>query len=167
MKKTMNKVLYPGTFDPITLGHLDIVQRGASIFREVVIAVARESSKNTFFSFPERLEIVKKAVSRFPNVKVAGFEGLVVDFAKARNIKIILRGLRMISDFEYEFQMALTNRKLSADIETVFLMPHPQYSYLSSKLIKEIAFLKADLKSFLPEESLRAVEEKLNEDFSG
>ncbi len=159
----MEKVLYPGTFDPITLGHLDIIKRAASIFSQLIVAVVKAPSKPTLFSYPEREEMVKKAVRGLRNVKVVGFDGLVVEFAKRMKIKIILRGLRMTSDFEYEFQMALTNRKLAPEIETVFLMPHPQYSYISSRLIKEAAGLGADLKAFLPLVSLRALKRKINE----
>ena len=159
----MKKVLYPGTFDPITLGHLDIIKRAASIFEEVIIGVAQSPLKNTFFSCQERSDIVQKAIKSFKNVRVEEFEGLVVEFAQKKKIRVLLRGIRMISDFEYEFQMALTNRKLAPKIETMFLMPHPSYSYISSKLIKEAAFLGANLKEFLPSCSLRMLKKKIDE----
>ncbi|HDN86521.1 MAG: pantetheine-phosphate adenylyltransferase [Candidatus Omnitrophota bacterium] len=162
----MKKVLYPGTFDPITLGHLDIINRAASIFPQLIVAVVKFPTKPTLFSYSEREEMVKEAVRGLRNVKVVGFDGLMVEFAKKMKVKVILRGLRMISDFEYEFQMALTNRKLAPEIEAVFLMPHPRYSYISSRLIKEAAALGADLKAFLPLVSLRALKRKFNESSS-
>ena len=158
----MKKALYPGTFDPITLGHLDIIKRAASVFEGVIVAVVKNPAKDPFFSYKERLDIVQKVTKSLHNVKVEGFDGLVVKFAKKRKIKVLLRGLRMISDFEYEFQMALTNRKLAPSIETIFLMPHPQYSYISSKLIKEAALLGANLEEFLPQASLKALKRKIN-----
>ncbi|MCK4809604.1 MAG: pantetheine-phosphate adenylyltransferase [Candidatus Omnitrophica bacterium] len=159
----MKKVLYPGTFDPITLGHLDLIKRASSIFEEVIVAIAKNSPKNTFFSYQERLDIVSKVIKPFKNVKLEGFEGLIVEFARKKRIRVLLRGLRMISDFEYEFQMALTNRKLASKIETMFLMPDPRYSYVSAKLIKEAAFLGADLKEFLPSYSLKLLRKKVYE----
>lgn len=157
----MKKVLYPGTFDPITLGHLDIITRACSIFDKVIVAVVRNPSKETLFSFEERLSMVKEATASLNSVKVHGFDGLVVEYAQKNGLNIIIRGLRMISDFEYEFQMALTNRKLASEVETIFLIPHPQYSYISSKLIKEAAFLGAHLHELLPPVSARALKEKL------
>ncbi len=147
----MNKrAIYPGTFDPVTNGHIDLIQRAKAIFPELIVAVAENPQKNPLFSVTERVEMLKKAISGIKGVEVCVFKGLVVDFARKRQSKVLVRGLRMISDFEYEFQMALTNRKLAADIETIFLMPHESYSYISSKLLKEAAFLGADLSSFLP-----------------
>ncbi|MCM8831768.1 MAG: pantetheine-phosphate adenylyltransferase [Candidatus Omnitrophica bacterium] len=160
--ETKSLVLYPGTFDPITLGHIDIIKRASGIFREVVVAVVKNPSKDTLFSYQERLELVKSSIKNIKNTRVVGFTGLVVDFAKSNNIKVVIRGLRMISDFEYEFQMALTNRSLVSQIETIFLMPSPQYSYISSKLIKEAAFLGADLKKFLPKTVIKALKKKIN-----
>ncbi|MCM8787300.1 MAG: pantetheine-phosphate adenylyltransferase [Candidatus Omnitrophica bacterium] len=166
------KAIYPGTFDPITFGHIDIIKRASCIFKEVVVAVVKNPSKDTLFSYQERLQLVKNSIKNIKNVKVVGFSGLVVDFAKANNIKIVIRGLRMISDFEYEFQMALTNRDLCRGIETIFLMPSSQYSYISSRLIKEAAFLGADLRNFLPRNVIKALNEKrysktkINEDSS-
>ena len=157
------KVLYPGTFDPITLGHIDLIKRAARLFKEVCVAVVVKPSKQTLFTFPERLKLAQKSLKALKNVKVEGFEGLVVEYAAIKKINILLRGLRMISDFEYEFQTALTNRKIRPDIETIFLMPHPDYSYISSRLIKEAFFLGADVSFFVPSLVLKALEAKKNE----
>jgi pantetheine-phosphate adenylyltransferase len=159
----MKKVVYPGTFDPITNGHIDIIKRASQIFEKVMVSVVKEPSKDTLFSYNERLSLVKEATKDIKGVKVEGFSGLVVEYARNIGAKVIIRGLRMISDFEYEFQMALTNRSLAQDVETVFLMPHPEYSYISSKLIKEAGFLGADLKRFLPAVVMRALKEKIRE----
>jgi len=156
----VRRAIYPGTFDPITRGHLDIIKRATSLFDEVIVAVAENPSKNTLFSFPERLKIVKESVKNFKNVKAEGFSGLVVEFAKKKKASCIIRGLRLLSDFEYEFQMALTNRKISPSVETIFLMAHQDYSFLSSTLIKEAAFLGANLKDFLPPPALKALKRK-------
>ncbi|MCF7908710.1 MAG: pantetheine-phosphate adenylyltransferase [Candidatus Omnitrophica bacterium] len=157
----MKAAIYPGTFDPITNGHLDIIKRAVSIFGQVTVSVVKKSYKGTYFSYPERLRLVRESTKNIKGVKVEGFGGLVVDFARKRKVKVIVRGLRMISDFEYEFQMALTNRNLSPEVETIFLMPHPEYSYISSRLIKEAASLGADLKKFLPLPVLKALRGKL------
>lgn len=157
----MKTAIYPGTFDPITNGHIDIIKRAASIFKEVTVSVVKRTSKDTLFSYQERIKLVTESTENIKGVKVEGFGGLVVDFARKKKAKVIVRGLRMISDFEYEFQMALTNRNLAPSLETIFLMPHPQYSYISSRLIKEAAFLGADLKKFLPLAVLKALRKKL------
>jgi pantetheine-phosphate adenylyltransferase len=157
----MEIAIYPGTFDPITYGHIDIIKRAKRIFGKIIVAVVKNPSKDALFSYPERLEMAKIAVGKMKGVTVEGFEGLVVNFAKKRKAKAIIRGLRMISDFEYEFQMALTNRSLSAQVETLFLMPHPYYSYISSRLIKEAAALGANLKQFLPLPALKALKNKI------
>ena len=133
------KAIYPGTFDPVTYGHIDLIKRAHEVFSEVIVAVAHNPHKKPLFSVQERITMLKKVTAGLPHVKVEDFNGLVVDYARKRKIKVLIRGLRMISDFEYEFQMALTNRKLAPDIETIFLMPHESYSYLSSKLLKEAA----------------------------
>ncbi|MBU2541074.1 MAG: pantetheine-phosphate adenylyltransferase [Candidatus Omnitrophica bacterium] len=145
------KAIYPGTFDPVTFGHLDLIERAARIFDEVIIAIAENLEKKPLFSLEERVAMIKKATLDFDNVSVEAFDELVVDYARRKKISVIIRGLRMISDFEFEFQMALTNRKLASDIETIFLMPSESLSYISSKLLKEAAFLGADLKEFLPD----------------
>jgi len=157
----MKLAIYPGTFDPVTNGHVDIVKRAAFICEEIIVGVVKTPEKKTLFSYSERLTLVQEATKGMAGVSVAGFDGLVVDFARKNKARVIVRGLRMISDFEYEFQMALTNRKLCPDVETIFLMPSPEYSYISSRLIKEAAFLGADLKRFLPASALRALNSKL------
>ena len=155
------KAIYPGTFDPITNGHIDIIRRATKVFHEVVVAVAHNPQKKPLFSVRERVGMLKEATKDMDNVTVADFSGLVVNYALKHNIPVLIRGARMVSDFEYEFQMALTNRKLSSEIETVFLMPSEQYSYLSSKLLKEAAMLGADLSSFLPDYVQRKLTQKL------
>lgn len=145
------KAVYPGSFDPVTYGHIDIIKRAASIFDEIIVAVAHNLDKKPLFSVKERVGMLKGATKGIKNVKVDDFNGLVVDYVKKKDIHVIIRGLRMISDFEYEFQMALTNRKLDNSIETIFMMPREEYSYISSKLIKETAALGGNLKEFLPE----------------
>ena len=142
--------IYPGTFDPVTYGHIDIIKRAQEIFSEVIVAVAHNPHKKPLFSVKERAAMLKRAASDLKGITICDFEGLVVDFAHKHKAKVLIRGLRMLSDFEYEFQMALTNRKISPDVETIFLMPHESYSYLSSKLLKEAASLGADLSSFVP-----------------
>jgi len=156
--------IYPGTFDPITNGHIDIIKRASCIFDSVIVAVVKNPSKDTLFSYPERLSMVSGVIRGMKGVKTEGFDGLVVDFAKKKKAKVIVRGLRMISDFEYEFQMALTNRSLSSSIETIFLMPHPYYSYISSRLIKEAASLGANLKQFLPRKVLENLKKRQRRD---
>jgi pantetheine-phosphate adenylyltransferase len=153
------RAIYPGTFDPVTYGHLDVIKRAAALYDKVFIAVAQSNEKSPLFSVEERVAMMTEAVADINNVEVETFNGLVVDYAVNKSAKVVVRGLRMISDFEYEFQMALTNRKLNPDIETVFMMPNESYSYLSSKLIKEIALLGADVSEFVPGN----VEEKLKE----
>ncbi|MCK5450517.1 MAG: pantetheine-phosphate adenylyltransferase [Candidatus Omnitrophica bacterium] len=147
----MNKrAVYPGTFDPVTYGHLDIIERISGLYDNVFVAVARSEEKGPLFSAEERVFMLKEAVKPYKNVEVEYFDGLIVDYAKEKSAKVVIRGLRMISDFEYEFQMALTNRKLNPEIETVFMMPKESYSYLSSRLIKEVADLGADVSDFVP-----------------
>ena len=155
------RAIYPGTFDPVTYGHLDVIKRAAALYDKVFIAVAQSDEKSPLFSVEERVAMITEAVVGIANVEVEAFEGLVVDYAVKKSAKVVVRGLRMISDFEYEFQMALTNRKLNLDIETVFMMPNESYSYLSSKLIKEIALLGADISEFVPGNVEKKLKEKL------
>ena len=143
--------IYPGTFDPVTLGHIDVLQRAARIFDKVVISVSESSSKKTLFNLEERIELIKKAARNIKNIEVDKFNGLLVKYAEKKKAGAVIRGLRAVSDFEYEFQMALTNRKMSAKVETVFFMPNEKYSFISSTLVKEIASLGGDFKSFVPE----------------
>jgi pantetheine-phosphate adenylyltransferase len=159
----MNQIaIYPGTFDPVTYGHIDLIKRAKAIFPQLIIAVARNPQKNPLLAFKERVEMIKKATAGMRGVTVEKFDGLVVDFARKKKARVLIRGLRMISDFEYEFQMALTNRKLAPDIETIFLMPQENFSYISSKLLKEAAFLGADLSCFLPDFVLNALKKKIS-----
>jgi pantetheine-phosphate adenylyltransferase len=142
--------IYPGTFDPVTLGHLDVLVRASRLFDNVIISVAKSSAKKTLFSLSERVKMIKDASANLKNVSVESFDGLLVKYAKAKKAGAIIRGLRAISDFEYEFQMALTNRKIAPDIETVFLMPGEKYSFISSTLVREAAKYGADVSSFVP-----------------
>ena len=155
------KAIYPGTFDPVTYGHIDIIQRALKIFETVIVGVAHNPQKNPLFTVEERVSLLKETTKDIDGVIIEDFSGLVVDYAAKHNVGVIIRGLRMLSDFEYEFQMALTNRKLSQAVETIFLMPSEQYSYTSSKLLKEAALLGADLSSFLPPAVQREIKGKL------
>ena len=155
------RAIYPGTFDPVTYGHIDLIKRAQEIFSEVIVAVAHNPHKKPIFTAKERVEMLKEATKGLKGIEVTEFNGLVVDYAHEHNAKVLIRGMRMISDFEYEFQMALTNRKLSADVETIFLMPHESYSYLSSKLLKEAASLGANLSSFVPDFVEKALKDRL------
>jgi pantetheine-phosphate adenylyltransferase len=142
--------IYPGTFDPITLGHVDIVSRAVPMFEEVILAVAGSTSKNTVFSVDERVELAAEVLSRFPNVRIMKFNGLMVDFAKKNGASIILRGLRAVSDFEYEFQLAGMNRKLMPEADTIFLPTSEKFSYISSSLVREIAKYGGEIGEFVP-----------------
>ena len=153
--------VYPGTFDPVTYGHIDIIKRAARIYDKVIVAVAHNEEKSPLFSVEERVFMLKDSVRPLKNVVVDDFNGLVVDYVKSKGSRVMIRGLRMISDFESEFQMALTNRKLSEDIETIFMMPNESYSYISSKLMKEAAGLGADVKNFIPKKVQALLNSKL------
>ena len=155
------KVIYPGTFDPITYGHLDIIERACCIFDKVLVAVAENPWKNPLFTLRERVEMVKKTTSSLSRVAVESFSGLLVEFAREKKCKVILRGVREISDFEYEFQMALSNRKIAPEIETIFMMPKENYSFFSSRIIKEIASLGGKLEEFVPPLVAEKLREKL------
>lgn len=141
--------LYPGTFDPITNGHIDLVQRAAKLFDKVIVAIASNSKKNPRFSLDQRIELAQEVLAGCPNVSVKGFNILLVDFAKQEKANILIRGLRAVSDFEYEFQLASMNRNLAPEIESVFLMPADEYSFISSSLVKEVAALGGDISSFV------------------
>ena len=160
MKKPKIAV-YPGTFDPVTYGHIDLIKRATKIFDKVIIAVAHNENKGTLFSVEERVGMLKESVKGMKNVVVDDFDGLVVDYIKRKGANVMLRGLRMLSDFEYEFQMALTNRKLAGEIETIFMMPSESYSYISSKLIKEAASLGADVTNFVPKKVYSLLKKKV------
>ncbi len=157
----VKKVIYPGTFDPVTLGHLDLIKRAVDIFDVLIVAVASNPHKNPLFSLNERIDMLKEVTKDINNIEIDYFEGLLIDYARKKKCNIVLRGIRAISDFEYEFQMALSNRKLAHDIETIFMMPSENYSYLSSKIIKEIASLGADLSGFVPSVVEKKLKEKL------
>jgi len=149
MKKQAKIALYPGTFDPITNGHIDLVQRAAHLFDEVIVAIASSHKKQPRFNLEERIDLAEKVLADCPNVKVKGFNILLVDFAKEQNASVLIRGLRAISDFEYEFQLASMNRTLAPDIESLFLMPADEYSFISSSLVKEVAALGGDVSNFV------------------
>ena len=145
----MNKAIYPGTFDPITRGHEDLAVRAASLFDHVVLAVADSPSKRPFFSLEERVQMARDALAGQPNIEVLGFSGLLMDFLRSQGARVILRGLRAVSDFEYEFQMAGMNRKLYPDVETIFLTPGEQYMFISATMVREIAALGGDVSHFV------------------
>ncbi|HEX6878944.1 MAG TPA: pantetheine-phosphate adenylyltransferase [Terriglobales bacterium] len=143
--------IYPGTFDPLTNGHLDLIHRGAKIFDELIVAILRNSDKEPLFTLEERLEMLRECIKGETNVKIDSFEGLLVDYAAQKEAKAVLRGIRAVSDYEYELQMALMNRKLDPRLETIFMMPAEAYSYLSSRLVREIAMLGGSVKCLVPE----------------
>lgn len=159
----MRIAVYPGTFDPITKGHLDIIERAAPLFDRIIVSVAENPHKKPLLSREERRELVSRSVEPIENVEVTDFDGLLVDYAKSVNACAIIRGLRAVSDFEYEFQMALMNRKLCPELETVYLMPNEKYTYINSTIVKEIARLGGDVGHFLPEAVLPFLKEKLKE----
>lgn len=154
----MTKVIYPGSFDPLTFGHVDVIERSVRLFDRVVVAIITNPSKQPLFTVEERREMIEEIVGkRFPEVEVDVFHGLLVDYAKRKQAQAIVRGIRAVTDYEYEFQMALMNRRLSPEIETVFMMPAEQYSYLSSRLVKEVAELGGSVSGLVPD----LVEERL------
>jgi pantetheine-phosphate adenylyltransferase len=146
----MRIAIYPGSFDPLTNGHLDVVQRAAKLFDRVVVAVAKNEGKHPTFKLTERVVLVKQAVKHLPNVEADSFDRLLVDYVVGKKAQVIVRGLRAVSDFEFEFQLALMNRKLNENIETIFMMPKDTYTFLSSRIVKEIARLGGDVSSFVP-----------------
>ncbi len=156
----MRKAIYPGTFDPITNGHLDVLERALTMFDEIRVVVAKNSAKSPMFSEEERISMIQEAVKRFPNVSVESFQGLTVDYARNFGAVAIIRGLRAVSDFEYEFQIALMNRKIAPSVTTTFLMPHEKYTYLNSSIIRELARHGQSVSGFVPENVAKALEEK-------
>ena len=148
----MNKsvAIYPGSFDPITLGHLDIIRRASAMFDKVIVVVMTNMSKSCSFNPEERCQMINKSLAGLENVTVDSYDGLLAEYAKMHSAKVIIKGLRAMSDFEYEFQMALTNKKLNPDVETLFLTTSPQYMYLSSSMVKQIAQLRGDITDFVP-----------------
>lgn len=154
--------VYPGSLDPITNGHVDLVQRGLRLFDRIIIAVAPNVNKSPFFTLEERVDLIRQVIGDNPRIEVDIIEGLLVDYARKKGASAVIRGLRAVSDFEYEFQLALMNRKMDADFETVFLMPSARYTYLSSSIIKEVAKFGGSLKDMVPEVVERKLKEKMN-----
>lgn len=159
--------VYPGTFDPFTYGHLDILERASKVFPQMIVAVASKPDKVPLFTVEERLEIIRDAVRGMEGIRVDAFHALLVDYVKAQGASVVIRGLRAISDFEYEFQMALMNRRIAEDIEAVFLMPHEAYTYLSSRLVKEVALLGGTVKGLVSPLVERMLGEKYDQYKSG
>ena len=157
----MNRAVYAGTFDPMTYGHLDVATRAAHVFDRLTLAVAEDPRKTLMFDVEERVALARECLAKLPNVDVVPFGGLLVDWARQRGIHTLIRGLRAFSDFEYEFQMALTNRKLAPDIETLFLMPNEDFSYVSSSMVREIAALGGGVGQFVPPAVAAALQRKL------
>jgi pantetheine-phosphate adenylyltransferase len=158
----MRKAVYPGSFDPITNGHLDIIERGTRLFDRVIIAVLENEGKAPLFHLSERIELLRNTTRHLPNVEVHSFSGLLVDFMKGMSAQVVVRGIRAVSDFEYEFQMALMNRQLSPEVETMFMMPAVEYSYVSSRLVKEVFRLGGDISPLVPPIVLEKLRAKLS-----
>ena len=158
----MRTAIYPGSFDPLTNGHLDVIERAIKLFDRVIVAVAKNESKQPLFPYEERLEMVRRSIRHVPNAEADSFDCLLVDYVNQRSAQAIVRGLRAVSDFEFEFQLALMNRKLNERVETIFMMPKDTYTFLSSRIIKEIARLGGDVSAFVPEHVRAALAEKLN-----
>ncbi|MEE1028754.1 MAG: pantetheine-phosphate adenylyltransferase [Agathobacter sp.] len=158
----MKRAIYPGSFDPITFGHLDIIERSSKIVDELVIGVLHNSAKNSLFSLDERVSMIKETTKHLPNVKVGSFDGLLVDYMKEIDASIIIRGLRAVTDFEYELQIAQTNHVQNEDIETIFLTTNLKYSYLSSTIVKEFASYGGDISKFVPEQFINRIYAKYN-----
>jgi len=157
----MKLAIYPGTFDPLTYGHLDLIERAAELFRTVILAIVmKPTAKDNLFTLEERLEMARDTVKDLRNVQVMPFDGLLINFARHKGANVLIRGLRAYSDFEYEFQMALTNRKLAPEIETLFMMPKENHSYISSSVVKEIARLGGDIRGFVPPTVQRALRQR-------
>ena len=155
----MKKAIYPGSFDPLTNGHLDIIERASKLFDNLIIAIIKSSNKDFLFTEHERKEMIECSIKHLDNVKIKIFDGLLIDFTKKENAEIIIRGLRVLSDFEYEFKMALMNRNLDDKIVTLFMMPHERYTHVTSSLIREVSSLKGDISSYVPSFVDRALKE--------
>ena len=155
------RAVYPGTFDPVTYGHIDLIKRARKLFDEVIVAVAHNPGKGPLFTVEERVQFLKRATRSMRGVTVDHFDSLVVDYVRRKGGRIVIRGLRMLSDFEYEFQMALTNRKLSEEVETIFMMPSESYAYVSARLLKEAGAFGANLSAFMPPFVASALRRKL------
>ena len=156
------KALYPGTFDPLTNGHVDLIHRGAKLFEQLTVAILSNPVKNPLFTVEERVEMLKEATSALSNVSVATFDGLMVEFARQRGAAAVLRGIRAISDYEYEFQMALMNRRLAPEIETVFLQPAGRYSFVGSRMVKEVFSFGGDVSGLVPPNVLKRLRARIN-----
>src|SRR4051794_869432 len=161
MLPAMRTVIYPGSFDPLTNGHLDVIQRATKLFDRVIVAVAKNESKSPLFTLEERLDLVTRSVEHLPSVDADSFDGLLVEYAESQSAQAIIRGLRAVSDFEFEFQLALMNRKLNERVETIFMMPKDTYTFLSSRIVKEIARLGGDVSVFVPPHVQKALAERL------
>ena len=159
----MRRAIYAGSFDPVTLGHLDIIKRSSEIFDEIIVGVLNNSPKSPLFSVEERVNMLKEATEDIAHVRVVSFSGLLVDFAREMGTNVIVRGLRAVTDFEYELQMAQTNHKLEPSVETVFLTTSLEYSYLSSTIVKEVAFYHGDISKFVPDVVRERIREKMNQ----
>jgi pantetheine-phosphate adenylyltransferase len=157
-----NIAVYPGTFDPITFGHIDLVERAARMFDHVIVAIAVNSNKKPLFTLEERVELANQVLSKYKNVEAVGFDSLLTEFMQQRGANIILRGLRAVSDFDYEFQLAGMNRQLAPEIESLFLMPAERYTYISSSFVREIAGLGGEVSKFVPELVVKALQKKLH-----
>ncbi len=155
-----NIAVYAGTFDPITFGHVDLIERAVSIFDRIIVAIAASPSKHPLFSLEERVHMSADVLKSYPNVEVLGFDSLLLDFAKKHGANVILRGLRTVTDFDYEFQLASMNRHLNQEIESIFLMPDENYMYISSSLVREIAFLGGDVSAFVPDQVVQELKKK-------
>ena len=160
----MLRAIYPGSFDPVTFGHLDIIGRSSKIADEVIVGVLCNKSKRPLFSVEERVKMLEEVTKDLPNIKVVPFDGLLVDFAKQMNANAVIRGLRAITDFEYELQMAQTNHKLSDSVETIFLTTNLNYSYLSSTIVKEVAAFGGDISQFVPEVIMHKIKDKMSQE---
>lgn len=160
----IRKAIYPGSFDPVTSGHLDIIQRAAALFDHVIVSIAVNNSKKPIFTTDERISLLKRAVEDIPNVSIDKFDGLLVDYALLNGAKVIIKGLRAISDFDYEFQMALMNKKLEPSVETIFMMTRPEYAFLSSSMVKEVGILGGSIEGLVPEKLVGEIIKRLKKE---